>query len=228
MKRRTFLKTGTLFLSGAALTAANGLFPRGVLARPLTGSNFSIDVVTSHPDEAARRIVAILRNTVAAQRNIQVSETRLAGSFVGDIAYVNGSRLVDFRRDDDAFSRELAGVRRALSLPRAIENPTLVRFFTRQESSRATQAQVFVGDVLVERLSLDHDLSEHRVHGLKGHVDLSIEDRAVRISGASCKHKTCVKMGAIRQPGQPLVCIPAGVHVSLNGTDNFGVDSVTF
>jgi|GEM_PF-1107126 len=229
MKRRTFLKTGTLLCSSAALATVGTLFPYNAWAHPLkTTPDFSIDVVTNHPDEATRRIGFLLGQMTANQRNIQVSETPLAGNFVGDIAYLNGTRLVDFRHENDDFSQELAGIGRALNLPRALENPTLVRFFTGHEATRATEAHVFVGDVLVERLPLRQDIAAHRVQGAKGWVDLAIEDRSVRISSASCKHKTCVKMGAVRRPGQPLVCIPAGVHVSLNGTDSFGVDSVTF
>ncbi len=220
MQRRTFLKSA-LLLSGAAMA-----WPRGVPGAP-PAEDFSLDIVTARPEEALRHVSALLRVTAPGQR-IRYSETRLAGRMVGDLAYVRGPHLIDFRRRGDAFSQALTGIARALSLPREVDNPVLVRFYTQSETTEPRQAQVFVDDVLVEQLNLDEDHPCRRIHGVKGHVDLRIQDRSVQIVEASCRHRTCMQMGALRGPGQPLVCIPARVHIALTGTRPLGVDGVTF
>jgi hypothetical protein len=50
----------------------------------------------------------------------------------------------------------------------------------------------------------------------------------VKIVSASCKHKTCMKLGAISRPGQSLVCIPNRLRVVIEGGNDFGVDGITF
>lgn len=222
MQRRTFLKSA-LLLSGSALT---GMWPRGVAAASPT-EDFSLDVVTARPGEAIRRLSALLREA-APGRHIHVSETPLAGRLMGDLAYVRGNRLIDFRRHDDAFSRALTGIARALDLPREVAHPVLVRFHTHPEGTRARRAQVFVDDVLVEELDLTRSHPGRRIHGVRGHVDLRIHDHSVQVVGASCRHRTCMQMGALRSPGQPLVCIPARLHVVLAGPRPLGVDGITF
>jgi hypothetical protein len=82
--------------------------------------------------------------------------------------------------------------------------------------------------VLVKQVSLDKTREVQRIQNERGPVDIAVENRQVKIVSASCKHKTCMKMGAIDQAGQHLVCIPAQITVAIAGRSNMGVDGVTF
>jgi hypothetical protein len=113
-------------------------------------------------------------------------------------------------------------------LPQVYDNPTLLRFNTAQGVSHPTYAQVFCGDVLVKELALDGAKDVHRLDGARGHIEVAVGEGSARIVHASCKHQTCMKMGAIRQAGQSLVCVPAQLSESIAGQNGLGVDGVTF
>lgn len=50
-----------------------------------------------------------------------------------------------------------------------------------------------------------------------GENEIEISNGSVRILDADCPDKICVKDGAIREPGQILVCLPNKVVVEIKG-----------
>lgn len=226
MDRRDFLTRG-LTLSGVALGGVAGLFPRRIWASG-GGNDFSIDVVTDRPDRAIRGIERVLQGSPLGQQVVRYSEHRLTGSHVGDIAFVKGRKLVNFHRANDDISRRLRQAAAALSLPRRLDDPVWLRFCAEGHALTPTEAQVFRGDALVERLPLERATDAHRIDGAQGHIEVAVENGAVSIVSASCRHKTCMGMGAISRAGQRLVCIPNQIVVAIAGTDGLGVDGVTF
>ena len=227
MDRRNFLTKG-LILSGVALGGVAGLLPRKSWASRGLNDEFSIDVVTDCSDQAVRSIERILQDAPPGRQVVKYSEYRLPGSHVGDIAFVKNRQLINFHKADDDTSRRLRQTAAALSLPKKVDSPTLVRFSAESRALTPTDAQVFYGDMLVKQLPLDRSTDAHRIEGARGHVSVAVKDGAARIVSASCKHKTCMSMGAISQPGQRLVCIPNQITVVIAGTNSLGVDGITF
>lgn len=226
MNRRDFLTRG-LIISGATLGGVTGLFPRKAWASGGLGDDFSIDVVTDRPDRAIRGIERIIQGSPLRRQAVKYSEYRLPGGHVGDIAFVKNRQLIDFYKADDDTSRQLRQAA-ALSLPKRVDNPTLLRFSAGGRALTPTDAQVFYGDMLVKQLPLDRATDAHRIDGARGHIEVAVENRSVRVVSASCKHKTCMSMGAISQPGQRLICIPNQITVAIAGTNGLDVDGITF
>ncbi len=227
MDRRNFLTRG-LILSGITLGGVAGLFPRKSWASRGLNDDFSVDVVTDRPDQAIRSIERILQDSPLGRQTVKYAEYRLSGSHVGDIAFVKNRQLINFYKADDDTSRQLRQAAAALSLPKRVDSPTLVRFSAERRALTPTDAQIFYGDMLVKQLPLDRATDAHRIEGARGHIEVAVENRSVRIVSASCKHKTCMGMGAISQPGQHLVCIPNQITVAIAGTNSLGVDGITF
>lgn len=75
---------------------------------------------------------------------------------------------------------------------------------------------------------ITEDAAPRRIESARGFVDIAVRDRAVRITAASCKHKTCMNLGAIRRPGERLVCIPNQIAVTIEGRHAHGVDGITY
>lgn len=228
MNRRDFLTRSSMMISGAALAGVAGSFPYEAFAKDVLGDEFSIDIVTGHPNQAIRKIEQVIQNAVFRHQPVKFTEYQLHGSHIGDIAYVQSQQLIHFRTATDDVSQHLRETATALSLPNRYENPILLRFYAGNPSLAPEDATVFCGDVLVKQLPLNRTREVHRIEGVQGHVDIAVAHRSVKIVAASCKYKTCMNMGAIDQPGQSLVCIPNQISVAIVGTNSLGVDGVTY
>jgi hypothetical protein len=227
MNRREFLKKSSLFLSGAVI-AGSGILNKKAFADIAGNTVFSLDVATDKPELAIQKIDPLIRSFFLNNHRIDFMQYELSGNHTGDIAFVKSGQLIDFYRADDWFSNRLRETAKALSLPRSLENPTLLRFFSGSGGAAAKNVNIFSGNVLVRQLSIKNNTSAHRVTGENGHIDVAVTDGAVKIVSASCKHKTCMELGAISRPGQSLVCIPNRLRVVVEGGSNFGVDGITF
>ena len=226
MNRREFLKS-SFFLSGAMI-AGSGLLNKVAFADIVTKTVFSIDVVTDKPELAIQKIDPLIRSSFPKNHRIDFMQYQLSGNHTGDIAFVKSRELIDFYKTDDRFSNRLRETAKELSLPRSLENPTLLRFFSGAGAAAARNVSVFSGNVLVRQLSIRNNTTAHRLTGERGHIDVAVKDGSVKIVSASCKHKTCMKLGAISRPGQSLVCIPNRLRVVIEGGNDFGVDGITF
>ena len=65
------------------------------------------------------------------------------------------------------------------------------------------------------------------VEGRIGLSEIRVESGRVWIEEAPCPHKTCMKMGKIRLPGDVLVCIPNRIVLRIEGENEKQLDGVT-
>jgi hypothetical protein len=228
MRRRDFLKYSSLVLPATAAMGVINPFTNKVFAAVKKNGSFSLSVITDQPSLTIHRIEQAIKNSDYDKSTLQFSEYKLSGRHIGDIAYVKSRRLIDYHKSDDEFSMLLNESANSLSLPRAIDNPVLLQFSSEQSYSLPGSINIFRGDVLIKNLSLDKDIEHYRVEGMKGHVEMEVKDKSVRITSATCKHKTCMSMNPISRPGENLVCIPNQININISGKNSFGVDSITF
>jgi len=82
-------------------------------------------------------------------------------------------------------------------------------------SGRADIA-VVTGPKGVTELRLDAP-GRYAVEGLRGTVELVVEDGTVRAAESSCPDKLCVGQGRMHTPGSAIVCVPNSVTVRIGG-----------
>ena len=228
MKRREFLKYSSLILPATAAIGMINPFTKKVFAAAKNSDSFSLSVITNQPSKTIHLMEQAIKNSEFANKTLQFSEYLLKGRHVGDIAYIKSQTLVDYHKKTDEFSSLLYESANSLSLPKVFDDPVLLKFSSQRNLQEPGSVSIFRGEVLVDNLSLDEDKELHRIEGLKGHVDVQIKNKAVRITSATCKHKTCMNMEPISKPGENLICIPNQINISIAGKSLLGVDSITF
>ena len=228
MKRREFLKYSSIIVPATAVMGMINPFNNKVFAKVKNNDSFSLSVITDQPSKTIHTIEQAIKNSVYGKNSLEFTEYQLKGRHIGDIAYVKSQSLIDYRKGTDEFSQLLDDSANSLSLPRALDDPMLLRFSSQQNLIEPGSVNIFRGETLVKQLSLDNDLEHYRIEGLKGHVDIRIKNKSVSITSATCKHKTCMNMEPISKPGENLVCIPNQINISIAGKSSFGVDSITF
>ena len=221
MHRRDFLTKSALAVGGA-FAGVQTLMGRVDAALP----GFSLDLVTADPERAIDAAQSLIKGAGLGNDAVRFEEHQLVGTHTGDMAFGRGSKLIDFRRSGSAVASRLTRVARQLGLPRRMDDPVLLQFSTRSGRSAATELHVYSGDVLIQRKSLHHNHTAERIENTHGYVDLAIADGSARITAASCKHKTCMKMGAIGRGGQNLVCIPNQIRIAVAGRGPSIVDGI--
>ncbi len=228
MKRRDFLKYSSLILPASAAIGIINPFTKKIFAAANRADSFSLSVITDRPSTTIHTIEQAIKYSEYGKSNLQFNEYKLLGGHIGDIAYVKSQKLVDYHRGADEFSMLLDNSAKSLSFPRVIENPTLLRFTLQQKVLEPSNINIFIGDTLFKQLPLDKDVDNYRIEGLKGNVELRIKNKSASIVSATCKHKTCMNMEPISNPGENLICIPNQINISIAGKNTFGVDSITF
>ena len=228
MKRRDFLKYSSLILPATAAMGMIGPFANKVFAADKHSNSFSLSVITDQPSRTIHTIEQAIKYSEYGNGTLQFSEYKLNGRHVGDIAYVKSQTLIDYRKRNDDFSILIDDSASSLSLPRTMDNPVMLRFSSQQNLLEPGSINIFRGETLINKLSLDNEKELYRIEGLKGHVDLRIKNKSVSIISASCKHKTCMSMEPITKPGENLVCIPNQINIGIAGKSAFGVDAITF
>ncbi len=228
MKRRDFLKYSSIILPASAALGMINPFAKSTFAAVKDAGPFSLSIITNSPSKTIHTIEQAIKYSDYGKSALDFTEYRLQGTHIGDIAFVRGRELIDYHKGTDEFSQLLRESAGSLSLPEVVDNPVLLRFSSRRNSSQPGGINIFRGDTLVKQLSLNQDIDTYHIEGLKGHVDISIKNRSVKVVSASCKHKTCMNMAPISKPGENLVCVPNQVNVSIAGKSSLGVDSITF
>ncbi len=228
MKRRDFLKYSSIMLPASAALGMINPFGKNTFAAVKNEGPFSLSVITDEPSKTIHTIEQAIKYSDYGQSQLDFSEYRLQGRHIGDIVYVRGQELVDYHKGIDEFSKLLRESAGSLSLPETLDDPVLLRFSSRRNSSQAGGINIFRGETLVKQLSLDRDIDSYHIEGLEGHVDISVKNGSVKVISASCKHKTCMNMAAISKPGENLICVPNQVNVVIAGKSSLGVDSITF
>ena len=228
MKRREFLKYSSLILPATAVIGTINPFTKKIFAAEKNNDSFSLSVITDQPSRTIHLIEQAIKNSKYGKDGLQFTEYSLSGRHIGDIAYVKSQSLIDYHKATDEFSQSLSESANSLSLPKLMDDPVLLRFSSNQTLLEPDKINIFRGEALVNQLSLNNDLEHFRVEGLKGHVDVQVKYKSVKIISATCKHKTCMNMEPISKPGQNLICIPNQISLTIAGKNRLGVDSITF
>lgn len=228
MNRRDFLKYSSLILPGTAAASVLNPFAKNIFAAVKNPEPFSLTVITDQPSKTIHTIEQAIQYSDYGKSTMEFNEYRLEGRHIGDIAYVKARKLIDYRKDIDEFSHLLDLSAKSLSLPDVFDNPTLLRFSSWSDMHEGHSVNIFRGNSLIKKLSIENNKDLYRIDGMKGHVDISINNRSVKVVDASCQHKTCMNMTPISKPGENLICIPNQVNIVITGKSSLGVDSITF
>lgn len=228
MDRRDFLKHASLSISG--IIAAHTLSPWSHMLFAATHGDAgnSLSLITDTPDRTIELFENMLRRTGFIKRDVRCTVSSLPGEHVSEIVVIRENRIIDYRAGKDAFSREVAAMARRLGYPRRAADPVFIRFAGAAQAQQPAAISIYHENRCVARLALDNEQSNFFVSGAKGGLSLQVKDRQAKIVSASCKHKTCMKMGSIRQAGQTLVCIPNRIRIKIDGKDATGIDATAF
>jgi len=224
MNRRNFLRNFSF--GGLGLLATPGFGIRD--ERPVAPEDFCLNLVTDDADLAIPMLEALLARALLAYKNLKFSEYKLRGEHMADLVLIKNRRLLDYKNSADELAQGLYEIARALSLPRKVENPVLMKFYTEDRRRPAATLNLFGNNILLKQLSLTENQGAHEVESETGRVTFVIRNKSVKITTATCRHKTCMNMGSINAAGQSLVCIPSRLRIAIEGQDESGLDGVTF
>lgn len=224
MKRRNFIKHFSFW--GLGLMAAPDLrFRDGREAGP---EDFCLNLVIDDSDHAIPLLEALLARSLSAYKNLKFSEYKLAGEHMADLVLIKNRRLLDYKNSNDELAQGLYEIARSLGLPRKVENPVLLKFYTEDRQRTAITLNLFGNNILLKQLSLTENQGPHEVESETGRITFIIRNKSVKITSATCRHKTCMNMGSINTAGQSLICIPSRLRMAFEGQDESGLDGVTF
>lgn len=220
MDRRLFLKRSAQLL--AALPFANmasGVIP-SAMAEGISSikGGFSLSIITVHPDKALEMAQRLIQTHFASMPSVSFTEFVVAGENICEIALVRNSRLVNYKVQNDPLSMELAKMARQLDILTKVKDPVCLQFTSAGQSVQPEKAQVFRQNILIEELSLSQNDKVVEVRGMKGPLEIRVNNGAVSVVETSCGHKTCVQMGSVKGAGQSIVCIPNQITVALAGS----------
>lgn len=225
MKRRRFL------INSSTLALGSLVFPQFLEANNFSqiqvgNTLFSLNLVTDQTENAIKLVEKLLQNSNLNFGKITFEEFQLAGNHVSDIALVQNGSLVDFRKGKNLLQNELNKISNLLELPQKVENPKLIKFYN--QSTEPEFVDIFSSGILVDKIALDKNLNSRVFKNQKGEIEFEIKNGKAQITEATCKHKTCLKMGKISKAGESLICIPNQISIAISGTKNGLTDSVTF
>ncbi|ACF14559.1 hypothetical protein Ctha_2107 [Chloroherpeton thalassium ATCC 35110] len=218
MDRRIFLKRSMQMLVALPFTGmATGLL--SAVEHAPAESGFSLSILTGSPEQALDMAQSLIQRHFGTAGQVQYSEFAVAGENIGEIALVKNSRLVNYKLQGDALSRDLARMARKLDVLTKVKNPTCLQFTSGAPSSQPEKVRVFRQNTLIEEVSFSAKEDKiFTVEGLKGAMSVQIKNGAVSVAETSCRHKTCVQMGTVKEAGRSLVCIPNQITVALSGS----------
>jgi len=224
MNRRTFLKHVSLTATGFTLPGL--LAANRVQAAEATG--FQLTAITDDPDALIARLEPVFQKWVASASHIQFSEYQLVGEHLADLVLVRDGKLFNFYREQNDLAAELRNIARTMDMPKAVQQPYVLKFSHRSTIQVPETIQIFSGNRLLNTLSLRTDRDDIRIPGALGQVVLAVRHGSAKIVHADCRHKTCMKMGTIQAPGDHLVCIPNQIRITITGKSRTRVDGVVY
>jgi len=226
MKRRDFLRSTSLLLPVVWGGLSAGL-PEKLFGQPTENNMFSLSIVTDKPSETIHNVENIFRFSKYSNFNINFSEYKLVGKHVADFALIENGNLVNYLKNGSEFSKYLRKTAQNLSFPKNVTDPALL-IFSAGNSGKPQYFDVSVSNKLVKRIPVNTKNGIYKINGIKGKLELEINGKSAKVFSSSCRHKTCLEMGEIKNPGENLVCIPEQISISVSGTRKGNIDSVTF
>ncbi|MCZ6821208.1 MAG: NusG domain II-containing protein [Calditrichaeota bacterium] len=226
MDRRTFLRQMAAVAAGATLTRPFGA--ARALANVREIEDFSLSIITDEPDKTMAAVENLLQYSGLKPGNLRFDEVILPGVHMADIVLLSHNRLVNYKAQETSLARGVYELAQKLELPRQLDNPVWMNISAGQGPSQGQTANIYQKNALVGQIELTKDRHNIAVAGKRGEMVFAIRAGRVEVEHASCKHKTCVKMGGIRKPGQHIVCIPNEIRVTIAGENALGLDSLAF
>ncbi len=225
MNRRSFLQQSALLASGIVLGSWNS---KGLLAANSASMQLSVDVLTTEPVRAVGLIEALIQNSNLSLKNLVYTDYQLLGDYVGDIVVTTNGQLLDYKKQNGDFAQNIAEISQSLGLPAQVQNPSRLRIATAVPGQKAEKIHIFHKNTLLAELDIRENNEVIDIPASHGNLQLSVQNGRAKLRTASCKHKTCVKMGSIARPGEQIVCIPNEIRISVSGIRSSGVDSLAF
>jgi len=139
-------------------------------------------------------------------------EYSIAGTHTGDIVYVKNNRLVNYKSGTSGITSELREIAKELELPRKLENPACIRFYTQKEDT-ASKFLVFHKNILIQSIEPSISRKTYIVSGSKGNLVIETSNNKAKVIESSCAHKTCMSMKSIGRSSEYIVCIPNEVQI---------------
>lgn len=208
MNRRNFLKAGTFFLSATALTKISGFGHSQLFKLDSNIKDFSIELITGDSDKAVLLIENLIKENLVNMRIVKYSEFEIEGKQKGDIVFFNNGKLVNYKESDDVISKQIKEISIDLNLPKVIENPKKIRFYSQRTNADAERFLVIHKGTVIDEIKPTYAGNVRKVNGTAGNVSINIQNKKLRVTESSCLHKTCIKTNPISKAGDYIVCIP--------------------
>ena len=225
MNRRNFIRNIIASGAGIAATQIGGKFAFG---EGLTPAYASLSVVTDQPALALKELQQVAARLNLPDAALEFSEHQLRGRHLSDLLFIENGQIQDYKRLQTVTARMLRKSAQRLGLMTPVENPSVLTISAGRQPAKAAAVQVFRGNVLAGQYAISKNTSEQVVAGARGEIAFHIKDGRAAMTGATCKHQTCLKLGAIDTPGQSIVCIPNQVRIAISGRPASGVDTIAF
>lgn len=204
MNRRQLLA----LLAGVGATTAVPL-----LKRLSDSEAFSFFLVTDRPDQDLARLLSLL--TPNRRRSAQIEVMAIAPA-PQDLCLSRGATLADPVREP---SVPPALRRLADGLRRRSEPGTSLLSVSDAQSGAADHIAITVSGTRMLELDPNRSYESIEVDGPMGRTRLRLRDGSVTVAQASCRHKTCERIGARRRgrivcaPNQLVITLPASSPV---------------
>jgi hypothetical protein len=224
MNRRSFLKS--LSLAGLGLAAIPEL--QLLAEQGVEPEDFSLKIITDDSARALAMLEAPLARALAANKNLRYSEVPLVGPHLADVVLFKNRRKLDYRNSADELAQSVCEVAKRLGLPKQVENPVLMKFYTEDRRLTSKTINLFGSNVLITRLSLTENQGAPQIESVNERLTLVIRNKSAKTMSSTCRHKTCTRMGAISSPGQNSACSPGQIRIAMEGRDESGFDGVTY
>jgi hypothetical protein len=211
MDRRNFLKTSTFILASASI-APSLLNSKKLFATQKEKVNFSFNIVTDNEDRAITLGEQLIKEAYPDAGKIMFREYSIAGTHTGDIVYLKNNRLVNYKSGTSEISSELREIAKELELPRRLEDPSCICFYTQKEDT-VNRFLVFHKDILIQTIEPSFSRRTYAVRGSKGNLVIETSNNKAKVIDSSCTHKTCMSMKSICRSSEYIVCIPNEVQI---------------
>lgn len=154
----------------------------------------------------------LIKEAYPGAGKIMFREYSIAGTHTGDIVYVKNNRLLNYKSGTNEISSELRVIAKELELPKKLENPACISFYT-QNDNAADRFLVFHKDILIQKIEPSISRKTYTVRGSKGNIVIETSNNKARVIESSCTHKTCMSMKSIGRSSEYIVCIPNEVQI---------------